>query len=226
MICREIWLVDGKQSKFQNVFAGMYWTLVTVTGVGYGDMVPLSVPGKFATFVTILSGLILIALPVSIIGGNFAAVYNEFNRKEIRERYRAVGAAAAFALGGVRRRRVDHSKRMKNHEKDAQSSVNSCSAQTAIDPEDLSSGVPANDVCAGLYMEHLLRCVQHIDTQMIDGVDQMVAEHFSNIMMHVHKFTLPSSFIAEGSEWNSERWKRTGAGVVRVLLRSSLARNS
>ena len=41
----------------------------------------------------------LIALPVSIIGGNFAAVYMEFNRGEIQVRYRAVGAAAAFAIG-------------------------------------------------------------------------------------------------------------------------------
>ena len=29
---------------------------MTVTGVGYGDMVPLSIEGKFATFFTILSG--------------------------------------------------------------------------------------------------------------------------------------------------------------------------
>lgn len=40
-------------------------------------------------------------------------------------------------------------------------------AQTVIDPEALSSKVPANDVCAGLYMEHLLRSVRNIDDQMV-----------------------------------------------------------
>eukprot|EP01046_Picozoa_sp_COSAG06_P101188 COSAG06_NODE_47325_length_340_cov_0.622407_1_plen_107_part_01 len=74
-----------KQAMFPTIFTGMYWTLVTVTGVGYGDMVPTSVAGKFATFITILMGLLLIALPVSVIGGNFQACYMSLIGSEAKQ---------------------------------------------------------------------------------------------------------------------------------------------
>jgi hypothetical protein len=104
-LSQQMQTVQQKQeSQFITIPAGMYWTLVTVTGVGYGDMVPLSVAGKFATFVTIIAGLILIALPVSVIGGNFQRVYMELVSKEMHERAFTTSAAAAFSLAGIRYR--------------------------------------------------------------------------------------------------------------------------
>eukprot|EP01043_Picozoa_sp_COSAG02_P018671 COSAG02_NODE_877_length_16272_cov_8.002288_9_plen_575_part_00 len=97
-----------KQAMFSTIFSGMYWTLVTVTGVGYGDMVPTSVAGKFATFVTILMGLLLIALPVSVIGGNFQACYMRLIDVEAKKQSECTAAAAAFEMAGLRRRLRNH----------------------------------------------------------------------------------------------------------------------
>jgi hypothetical protein len=213
----ERWYNDqGEESKFQNVFSAMYWTLVTVTGVGYGDMVPLSVLGKLATFVTILAGLLLIALPVSIIGGNFASVYMEFNRREIKERYRAVGAAAAFAIGGVRHRIKSHTKAIEEaratfSENDFE--LSRTSSRMALDPDVIMTHVPANDVCASVYMEHLLRGVRNVDEHMIESIDMMVADQFCHIMKHVHKFSLEEEERVEGTEWDEAQWKDMGVGM-------------
>ena len=86
----------------------MYWTLVTVTGVGYGDMVPTSVAGKFATFITILMGLLLIALPVSVIGGNFQACYMRLIDSEAKQQSSTTASAAAFQMSGLRFRLRSH----------------------------------------------------------------------------------------------------------------------
>jgi hypothetical protein len=97
-----------KQAMFPTIFTGMYWTLVTVTGVGYGDMVPTSVAGKFATFITILMGLLLIALPVSVIGGNFQACYMRLIDVEAKKQSESTAGAAAFEMAGLRRRLRNH----------------------------------------------------------------------------------------------------------------------
>ena len=44
---------------------------MTLTTVGYGDMYPYSVEGKIVGVLTMLVGLIMLALPLSIIGTNF-----------------------------------------------------------------------------------------------------------------------------------------------------------
>jgi hypothetical protein len=97
-----------KQAMFPTIFTGMYWTLVTVTGVGYGDMVPTSVAGKFATFITILMGLLLIALPVSVIGGNFQACYMRLIDSEAKQQSSTTASAAAFQMSGLRHRLRAH----------------------------------------------------------------------------------------------------------------------
>ena len=105
------------ETMFVNVPAGMYWTLVTVTGVGYGEMVPITVVGKFATFITILAGLLLIALPVSVIGGNFQRVYMQLISREVHERAFRTAAGSAFALSGLRFRLRSHRKALRDLQK-------------------------------------------------------------------------------------------------------------
>ena len=54
-------------SQFQSIPDGIYWAIVTMTTVGYGDIVPTSVPGKVLSAVLILIGYSLIIVPTGFV---------------------------------------------------------------------------------------------------------------------------------------------------------------
>ncbi|WP_029356579.1 cyclic nucleotide-gated ion channel [Bosea sp. 117] len=60
--------------KFGSIPQAMWWAIATVTTVGYGDVYPISAPGRVIAGFTMLSGLIMIALPVGIIATAFVEV--------------------------------------------------------------------------------------------------------------------------------------------------------
>lgn len=62
-------------SPFQSIPATMWWCLVTMTTVGYGDMYPILWYGRALGMLVMLSGILVIALPITVIGSNFADVY-------------------------------------------------------------------------------------------------------------------------------------------------------
>lgn len=53
-----------------------------MTCVGYGDMYPITVLGQCLGVITMFSGLLVIAMPVIIIGGEFESKYKEFSQKK------------------------------------------------------------------------------------------------------------------------------------------------
>ena len=56
---------------FSSIPATIWWAIVTVTSVGYGDMVPITVTGKILTSIISLTGLAVFALPAGIITAGF-----------------------------------------------------------------------------------------------------------------------------------------------------------
>ncbi|MGK2864070.1 MAG: ion transporter [Chitinophagaceae bacterium] len=56
---------------FSSIPATFWWAVITVTSVGYGDMVPVTTLGKLMTGVITLSGLAIFALPAGIITAGF-----------------------------------------------------------------------------------------------------------------------------------------------------------
>jgi len=94
---------DGSASPFENIPASMWWTIVTMTTVGYGDHVPITEAGKVIAIVTMFCGLIVLSLPITIIGANFDEEYRNMRRKEaeIRALKKAnVAKEAAKVAGG------------------------------------------------------------------------------------------------------------------------------
>eukprot|EP00759_Apiculatamorpha_spiralis_P014689 PhF_6_TR21214/c0_g1_i1/m.30639 len=71
----KLWLRYGTRSPFQSIFETMWWALTTLTTVGYGDAVPYSTIGKVVGGVTMILGVLVIALPVVLIGNNFQEAY-------------------------------------------------------------------------------------------------------------------------------------------------------
>lgn len=56
---------------FSSIPASMWWAIVTITTVGYGDMYPISFLGKLCAAVTAVCGIGLFALPAGIMGAAF-----------------------------------------------------------------------------------------------------------------------------------------------------------
>jgi voltage-gated potassium channel len=66
-------LVEGRvqPDRFGTIPDAMWWAIVTLGTIGYGDAVPVTVLGKLVAAATIFLGLIMIALPVGIIANAF-----------------------------------------------------------------------------------------------------------------------------------------------------------
>ena len=59
-------------SEFTTVANTMWFTLVTFTTVGYGDVVPISTPGKIVTSLGMIIGVSIFAMPGGIVGAGLA----------------------------------------------------------------------------------------------------------------------------------------------------------
>jgi len=84
---------DVQPAKFGSIPAAMYWAVVTVVTVGYGDVVPITPWGKLFTGFVMLGGLIFFALPVAIIATGFLA---EIRRRDFIVNYGMVARVPAF----------------------------------------------------------------------------------------------------------------------------------
>ena len=74
-------LAEGKvqPDKFGTIPDAMWWAIVTLGTVGYGDAIPITALGRMIAGVTIFVGLLMVALPVGIVATAFA---NEVHRRD------------------------------------------------------------------------------------------------------------------------------------------------
>lgn len=59
---------------FRSIFDSLWWALATLTTVGYGDIYPITVGGRLFTFIVLIVGLGLVAVPTGIIASALSAV--------------------------------------------------------------------------------------------------------------------------------------------------------
>jgi voltage-gated potassium channel len=62
-----MYLVEGEASGFSSIPRAMYWAIVTMTTVGYGDIAPVTVPGQFLAAILMILGYGVIAVPTGIV---------------------------------------------------------------------------------------------------------------------------------------------------------------
>ena len=62
-----MYVVEGGENGFTSIPQSIYWAIITVTTVGYGDIVPITVLGKFISSFAMIIGYSIIAVPTGII---------------------------------------------------------------------------------------------------------------------------------------------------------------
>ena len=86
-----MYLIEGKEHGFTSIPTAMYWTIVTLTTVGFGDITPGTDYGKALAAVVMLLGFAIIAIPTGIVsaemmrGHNRPSVSTEVCRECTRE---------------------------------------------------------------------------------------------------------------------------------------------
>ena len=67
-----MYLVESPEAGFTSIPRSIYWAIVTLTTVGYGDIAPQSVVGQFLASVIMILGYAIIAVPTGIVGSELA----------------------------------------------------------------------------------------------------------------------------------------------------------
>ncbi len=62
-----MYLVEGESSGFTSIPRGIYWCVVTLTTVGYGDIAPMTPLGRFIASIIMIMGYGIIAVPTGIV---------------------------------------------------------------------------------------------------------------------------------------------------------------
>ena len=58
---------QAQPEHFSSIFDSLWWAIITLTTVGYGDVYPITVGGKVFTFIILMIGLGIVAIPTGII---------------------------------------------------------------------------------------------------------------------------------------------------------------
>ena len=89
-----MYVAEGGQNGFDNIPVSIYWAIVTITTVGYGDVTPHSVIGRAIASVGMLIGYAVIAVPTGIITAELTVSQRAHNDKQAREARNCSNCAA------------------------------------------------------------------------------------------------------------------------------------
>lgn len=92
---------------FNSIPASYWWAIISMTTVGYGDMVPRSIPGQIVALTSILSGILIMAFPATSIFHTFSRSYQELKQeyerlwKEEKEEEKAIESEQSWSKADV-----------------------------------------------------------------------------------------------------------------------------
>ena len=71
-----MYMIEGPESGFTSIPMSIYWTIVTLTTVGFGDITPQTAFGQFVSIVIMILGYGIIAVPTGLVTAEFMSKNN------------------------------------------------------------------------------------------------------------------------------------------------------
>ena len=68
---------EVQPEKFQNIFGAFWWSVATLTTIGYGDVVPITWQGQMVAAITAIFGIALVAIPTGIVSVGFMEIVRQ-----------------------------------------------------------------------------------------------------------------------------------------------------
>lgn len=76
-----MYIIEGNESGFTSIPVSIYWAIVTITTVGYGDISPQTPAGQFLASILMIIGYGIIAVPTGIVSVEMARATEEAKKK-------------------------------------------------------------------------------------------------------------------------------------------------
>ena len=74
-----MYLIEGEENGFTSIPRSIYWAIVTITTVGYGDISPNTVLGQVLASFAMIIGYAIIAVPTGIISAEYTSITHKMN---------------------------------------------------------------------------------------------------------------------------------------------------
>jgi voltage-gated potassium channel len=162
---------EAQPDKYGSIPEAMWWGIVTLTTVGYGDVTPVTAWGKIAGGLTAVMGLCMFAIPVGIIASAFieAVRRREFvdtwNLVAKVPLFRTLDAARIAAVAGVlRARRAERGERLIRKGDQADSMYFIVSGEVEVDAE---TGGPKGRLAAGDFFGEIALIAERARTATV-----------------------------------------------------------
>ncbi|GFO43213.1 potassium voltage-gated channel subfamily a member 4 [Plakobranchus ocellatus] len=81
---------DNEALQFESIPDAMWWAIITMTTVGYGDFYPVHAAGYIVGAICAVSGLLLVAMPIAIVASNFSVYYDNMSSRDQSLRRRSM----------------------------------------------------------------------------------------------------------------------------------------
>ena len=75
-----MYLIEGEESGFDSIPRSIYWAIVTLTTVGYGDISPVTNIGQFIAAIIMIMGYSIIAVPTGIVTSSMNFTRNKYTK--------------------------------------------------------------------------------------------------------------------------------------------------
>lgn len=165
---------EAQPDRYSSIPASLWWGIVTLTTVGYGDITPVTVLGKMAGGFTAVLGLCMFAIPVGIIASAFieAVRRREFvdtwNLVARVPLFRTLDAARIAAVAGVlQARRAERGERLIRKGDIGDSMYFIVSGEVEVDAE---TGAPPRRLQAGDFFGEVALIAERSRTATITAV--------------------------------------------------------